>query len=139
MTFQNIRWANISSKYSHEILLVWRYYYVGIINTAFGYGTYSLLIFLGLNLFFAQVISYVAGVSFNYFTFTRHVFRDRQRSVVSFGGAYVFNYFVNVGLLALFHRFMGPYAAGLAAALGASIVNFFVLRYVTFRKTRERA
>ncbi len=65
-----------------------RYYSAGIVNTAFGFGLYSLLVFLGLNLFAAQIVAYVCGTAFNYFTYSRHVFTGDRRSPKAFVVAY---------------------------------------------------
>ena len=61
-----------------------RFYQAAAINTAFGYGTYALLVFAGANLYVAQIVAQVLGVTFNYFVYSRHVFRDRQGSKASF-------------------------------------------------------
>lgn len=104
-------------------------------NTAFGFGVYALMIWLGVNLYVAQIIAQVLGVSFNYLTYSRHAFRDRQASKHSFILAYVANYGVNLLFLWLFAQVIrSPYVAGLAATIAASLVNFLVLRSLVFRK-----
>lgn len=111
-----------------------RYYGVGAVNTAFGFGLYSLLVFLGLNLFLAQIVAQVCGTAFNYFTYSRHVFAGDRRSPLAFIGAYVFNYLVGLGLLALIHLFVkNPYAAGFAGLLIGTAINYFILRRFVFR------
>ena len=56
----------------------WAYVRVGVVNAAFGYGVYALLLFVGINLFAAQIIAHGLGMAFNYFMFRRHVFRDSR-------------------------------------------------------------
>jgi putative flippase GtrA len=51
-----------------------RFLVAGVINTAFGYGLYAGLIWLGLDRYAAQAIGYVLGTGFNYFTYSRGVF-----------------------------------------------------------------
>lgn len=111
-----------------------RYYGVGAINTAFGFGLYSLLVFLGLNLFLAQLGAVVCGTAFNYFTYSRHVFTGDQRSPKAFVAAYALNYLMGLGLLAVIHVFVkNPYAAGFVGLLIGTAINYFVLRRFVFR------
>lgn len=111
-----------------------RYYGVGAINTAFGFGLYSLLVFLGLNLFLAQLVAVICGTAFNYFTYSRHVFTGDRRSPLAFVGAYAVNYFLGFGLLALIHMFVkNPYAAGFIGLLIGTAINYFILRRFVFR------
>lgn len=114
--------------------LLVRYYGVGAINTAFGFGAYALLLLLGLNLFVAQLVAHCAGTAFNYFTYSRHVFhRSASRRPLGFVVAYAFNYAVGVGLLALAHHFVrSPYLAGLVALIAGTSLNFFILRRIAF-------
>ncbi len=111
-----------------------RYYGVGVINTVFGFGLYSLLVFLGLNLFVAQLVSVICGTAFNYFTYSRHVFTGERRSPVAFVGAYAFNYMLGLGLLALVHSVVkNPYAAGFLVLLIGTAINYFILKRFVFR------
>ena len=119
--------------------LLWKYYGVGAINTAFGYSLYSVIIFLGVNLFIAQLISHCTGVVFNYFMFKKHVFKGTQPNIVRYIGAYIVNYFIGLGALYIVSRFFhSPYIAGFIALLIISTINFFVLRYLVFLKTDGR-
>ncbi|MEO6361382.1 MAG: GtrA family protein [Sphingomicrobium sp.] len=112
-----------------------RYYQAAVVNTLFGFGLYAILVAAGLNMFVAQGIGFVCGVTFNYFTYSRHAFRDRQGSKRAFVLAYGVNYLVNLALLAGFSLVLrSPYLAGLAATLIASLVNYFVLREVVFKQ-----
>ncbi len=82
----------------------------------------------------AQILSHVTGMAFNYFTYSRHVFRDSTASKRSFLLAYLSNYLINLGLLAIFsHVVRSAYVAGLAATLAASLINYLALRAFVFR------
>ena len=114
-----------------------RFYQAAAINTLFGFGVFALLIWLGVNLYVAQVIAQVLGVSFNYLTYSRHVFRDRDASKGSFVLAYAGNYLVNLALLAAFAQVIrSPYVAGLAATIAASLINYLALRSLVFRRRK---
>lgn len=115
-----------------------RYYGVGLINTAFGYGMFAALIFIGSNLYVAQILSTVSGTAFNYFTYSRHVFRDSHRFPLPYIATYAINYLVGLSLLAFTHHFVkSPYLAGFLALLVASVINFFILRRFAFPARRQ--
>ena len=112
---------------------LWRYYQAGIVNTLFGYGLYSLLVSLGLNLYFAQALAHVLGVFFNHFTYSRYAFAGHKGSKRKFFLSYVFNYVLALASLIAASRFIGsPYLAGLVSILFVSAVNYLVLRHFVF-------
>lgn len=119
---------------SERVIEIVRYYQAGIVNTLFGLGAYSLLVWTGLNIFAAQAISHVAGMAFNYLTYSRHVFRNAGPAKTRFVLSYGVNYLASVALLAIFSRFIAnPYVSGILAAFIVSVVNFFALKFVVFR------
>lgn len=121
-----------------RIAELWRYYQIGVVNTIFGLSLFYVFIFLGLNIFVAQILSHVCGVIFNYFTFTRHVFRGVKPSKLSYIGSYVANYLVGLTFLSLYHSLTrNPYFAGFLSVLSSSVVNYFVLKLFVFR-SRQR-
>jgi putative flippase GtrA len=110
-----------------------RYYQAGAVNAAFGYGLYAALLWGGLNLYAAQLLAHVLGVGFNYFTYSRHVFRDSGPSKLRFSLSYVVNYAISLGFLALVSLMLkSPYAAGLAAIVLTSAVNYLMLKRIVF-------
>ena len=116
-----------------RLVELWRYYQAGAVNTAFGLGAYALLVWCGLNMYAAQFVAHVAGVAFNYLTYSRHVFRDAAPAKGRFALSYAVNYLLGLGTLALVAPFIhSPYLAGLIAAVMVSIVNYFVLRHLIF-------
>lgn len=126
----------MAGRWSRERLTeVWRYYQAGVVNTAFGLGAYSLLVWLGLNMFLAQFLAHTAGVAFNYLTYSRHVFRDAKPAKLRFVVSYGFNYLLGLATLAAVAQAVAsPYLAGLVTAVLVSIVNYFVLKHLIFLK-----
>lgn len=117
-----------------RMLEVWRYYQAGIVNTAFGFAAYSLLVWLGLNMFVAQLVSHFMGVAFNYLTYSRHVFRGVGPAKLRFVLSYVVNYLIGLGTLAVVSLFVAsPYLAGFISIIIVSIINYFVLSQIVFR------
>ncbi|WHU03064.1 MULTISPECIES: GtrA family protein [unclassified Sphingomonas] len=120
-----------------RLIELWRYYQAGVVNTAFGLGAYALLVWLGLNMFVAQLVAHVAGVAFNYITYSRHVFRDAGPAKLRFTMSYVVNYLIGLATLACVALVIkSPYLAGLITAVLVSILNYFILKHFIFvRKT----
>ena len=119
---------------------LWRYYQAAIVNTVFGYSLYALFVAVGLNMYVAQLVGHVLGVTFNYFTYSRHAFRGTQGSKLRFVMAYAGHYVVSLAMLAISARVLSsPYAAGLLALILASLLNYFVLKNLVFTKTVEES
>ncbi|WP_294256623.1 GtrA family protein [uncultured Sphingomonas sp.] len=117
-----------------RLLELWRYYQMGVLNTAFGLGTYALLVWLGMNMFAAQLSAHLLGMAFNYFSYSRHVFRDAAPAKLRFVLSYGANYLLGLATLAAVSRVVAsPYLAGFISAFLVSIVNYFALKRLVFR------
>ncbi|HUD91925.1 GtrA family protein [Sphingobium sp.] len=117
-----------------RLIELWRYYQMGVLNTAFGLGAYALLVWLGLNMFVAQLVAHLMGMAFNYVSYSRHVFRGAAPAKLRFILSYGVNYLLGLGALAAISRVIeSPYMAGFLAAFLVSIVNYFALKYLVFR------
>jgi len=120
---------------SERVIEIVRYYQAGILNTLFGLGMYAILVRLGLNIYAAQAIAHVAGMAFNYLSYSRHVFRDAGPAKTRFVVSYAVNYLANVATLALLSLVIAnPYIAGILTTFIVSVANFFALKFVVFRK-----
>ncbi|MEJ5977044.1 MAG: GtrA family protein [Alphaproteobacteria bacterium] len=116
---------------------LWRYYQAGVLNTLFGYGLFSILVAAHVNLYAAQALSHVAGMAFNYLTYSRYAFRDRQASKSGFVVSYAVNYLLGLGFIwSCMQVWPSPYAAGLISTVLVSIINYFVLGRLAFKKAR---
>jgi putative flippase GtrA len=110
-----------------------RYYMAGAVNAAFGYGLFAALVWAGMGMYLAQIIAHVLGVAFNYFTYSRHVFRSTPGAQVRFVASYAVNYLISLGFLAAGSLFIhSPYLAGLFSIIATSVVNYFVLKKFVF-------
>lgn len=113
-----------------------RFYQAAIVNTTFGISAYTLLVWLGLNIYAAQAASHMMGMTFNYFTYSRHVFRGVAPAKLRFILSYAIYYLVNLVVLAALAQFIAsPYVAGIGAALLVSLLNYFALKHLVFRVT----
>ncbi len=74
-----------------------RFLLVGLLNTAFGYGVFALLIAPGVPYPIATLLSTVAGVLFNFKSYGTLVFGSHDnRLLLRFIGVYAFCYAVNL-------------------------------------------
>lgn len=123
---------------SRDILPVIRYYLTGLLNTAFGYGLFALLVWYAIDIFVAQLISHCLGVAFNYFTFSRFTFAGRAGSKWRFILSYAGNYFCSLAILfVISSQLASPYLSGLLTVLIVSALNYFVLNSLVFRRRAE--
>ena len=117
---------------------LWRYYQAGIVNTAFGYGLYAAFVALGLNMYVAQIVAHLIGMTFNYFTYSRHAFRDSDVSKGRFIASYAVNYLFGLAALWGASQFIvSPYLAGFVAVAVVSLINYFILRHWVFTVPKQ--
>jgi putative flippase GtrA len=120
---------------SARLIELWRYGQAGVVNAAFGFLTFSLFVWLGANIFVAQILATIIGIAFNYVTYSRHVFRDAQPAKLRFAISYAFNYAVSLAALAVASKLVhSPYLAGLIAIVATAIVNYFALKHLVFTR-----
>lgn len=112
-----------------------RFLIVGGFNTAFGYGIYALLIFIGLGYLLASTFSFAISLFFNFKTHGKFVFHDRpNRSFYSYVFSWLVVYLVNACFLVLLVNLgVDSYIAGALLILPISIFAFLIMRYVAFR------
>jgi putative flippase GtrA len=116
---------------------LFRYYQAGLINMAFGFSLYATLVAVGLNIYAAQIVSHVLGVAFNYFTYSRHVFRNSGPSKMRFVASYGINYLLSAAGLALVSLWIkSPYLAGFIVLINVSLLNYFLLKNLVFSEKK---
>lgn len=116
-----------------RILEIFRFYQAAGVNAAVGFGLFALFVYLGMNLYVAQISAHVLGVIFNYFSYSRHVFREATPAKFRFLIAYSVNYLVGLVVLFVVIKFINsPYVAGLITLFIASLINYVVLKYAVF-------
>ena len=119
---------------------LWRYYQAGIVNTAFGYGLYALFVALGLNMYLAQIVAHLLGMTFNYFTYSRHAFQDSDVSKGRFILSYAVNYLLGLAALWVASQFIvSPYLAGFVAVVVVSLINYLILKNWVFSVRSEKS
>lgn len=115
-----------------------RFIVVGVLNTVFGYGVFAGLILAGVPPVSALVLTYVAGVLFNFMTTRRFVFsRSARASLLRFIGAYVVIYFINLGLYKLAEAAgAGPLVAQALCLPVVAVFSFLLFKFQVFKDPR---
>jgi putative flippase GtrA len=119
---------------------LFRYYQAGLLNAGFGYGMFAALVALGANMYVAQIVSHILGMTFNYLTYTRYAFRGHAPSISRYLGAYAGQYVLGLAALAGCARLgASPYLAGIGSLVIVSVVNYFVLKIFVYRVGKAAA
>jgi putative flippase GtrA len=109
---------------------------VGFINTCFGYGTFALLLFLGLHYAFASLVGTILGVVFNFFTTGRLVFQNSNNLLIGkFISVYIIIYVINLACLAILNHYnFNLYIGGLLLILPLAFLAFYLNQRFVFKK-----
>jgi putative flippase GtrA len=116
------------------------YIAVGVLNTAFGFGVYTLAIYLGLHYTIAALVSQVLGTGFNYITYGSLVFRQRPRK--SSFARFILSYAVLYGfslldLTLLQGLGLNAYVAGLVNSAVMPALSYLSNRFLVFRAPKD--
>lgn len=129
--------------HSLDTLYRWRHHRivkfisVGVLNTLFGYGIYAGLVFIGLPYLIALFIATLAGITFNYFSFGRLVFKAHGGWLVfgKFIFAYAVVYTINAILLSILTQSfnLSPYLAQLICMPSSVLISWYLMSYWVYK------
>ncbi len=108
---------------------------VGILNTAFGYLVYALLIFSGLHYSLAVILSTIAGVLFNFKTTGTLVFKNKNNKLI-FKFVAVYTIICILGIIILrIAEFVhiNLYFAGLFSTAVCAVISFLLNKNWVFK------
>ena len=110
---------------------------VGVLNTLFGYGIYSALVFIDLPYLAALFVATVVGVIFNYYSFGRLVFKANGGWLVfgKFIAAYVVVYVINAALLSIMTQFinLSPYLGQVLCILPNVAISWLLMNQWVYK------
>ncbi|PWV42122.1 polysaccharide biosynthesis protein GtrA [Achromobacter xylosoxidans] len=108
---------------------------VGTLNTAFGYGCFALLMWLGMHYTAALLLATVVGVLFNFKTLGKLVFGQQgAQRLWRFVATYAICYGFNLALVKLFLLLgIGAYVGGALALVPVALLSFYLNRIFVFR------
>ena len=113
-----------------------RFLFVGVLNTIFGYGLYLILLFIGFHFTMAALIGQILGVLFNYKTISLLVFRTHDNSIFfRFISVYILTYFVAIFCLdQLIQLDLSPSIAGACVVPFMAVLTYLLMRYIVYYK-----
>ena len=108
---------------------------VGVLNTAFGYLAYALLLFLGLHYTLAVVLSTIAGVLFNFKTTGTIVFKNNNNKLIfKFVAVYAITTTLGIIILRMAELAgINLYLAGLVSTGICAIISFLLNKNWVFK------
>lgn len=110
---------------------------VGVLNTVVGYAIYAILISVNVPYLAALLTATVVGVTFNYFSIGRLVFKSKGGLIIfgKFLAAYGVVYVVNaVGLeTAIKHFQIGPYIGQVLCVPPSVILSWLLMNYWVYK------
>jgi putative flippase GtrA len=117
-----------------------KFLFVGLLNTMFGYGVFSFVLFLGLHYSLASLFATILGVIFNFFTTGRLVFRNADNLLIfKFIGVYAIVYIFNLFFLVIIdHLNFNLYIGGLIILLPMAFFAFQLNQMFVFNKRNLR-
>ena len=116
---------------------VYKFIFVGILNTIFGYSLFALFIYLGLYYPLAVLLSTILGVLFNFKTIGRLVFNSSDNgSIFRFILVYAIIYLLNIFFLWLLKKLGSEnmYINGFALLIPLAAVSFLLNKFFVFRR-----
>lgn len=110
---------------------------VGILNTAFGYGAFALLMYTGLHYSAAVVLSTIAGILFNFKTTGVLVFKNKDNSLIfKFIAVYTLVCITGIIILRLAEiAHINLYFAGLVSTGICAVTAFLLNKNWVFKKS----
>jgi len=123
----------IKSLFDNKII---RFFLVSGLNTAFGYGLFALLIFVGIAYPISSFISTISGILFNFKTTGLIVFKNKKNSLIfRFLGVYAITYLCNVGGLTIFNMLgLSYYLGGAILLFPVGVLGFYLQKTFVFKK-----
>lgn len=111
-----------------------RFVLVGIMNSAFGYGCFALLLYLGLHYTAALLLATIVGVLFNFKSTGALVFGSREnRLIFRFIACYAVVYLVNITGIKIFSsQGVAPYISGAILIVPMAVLAFVLNKRFVF-------
>ena len=120
-----------------------RFMEVGILNTVIGYGSYILLMLVGVNYLIANTMSTIIGVVNSYFWNKHYTFQSgskSKREPAKFVLVYLTSYLLGtLFIFVLVEKFsVNKYLVGLLNLFVTTLISFFGHKYFSFKKEESK-
>ncbi|MBR2069425.1 MAG: GtrA family protein [Candidatus Gastranaerophilales bacterium] len=112
-----------------------KFLFVGVLNTAFSYTIYAILITIGLIPNIALFFQYILGVLWNFKTTGLIVFQNNNNKLIyKFVASYIFTFIINSILLHILLKFINEYIAQAVLILPIALLSFLIFKFWVFRE-----
>ncbi len=116
-----------------------RFLFVGVLNTIFGFGVYSLFIFMGLHYLAAQFFGSILAITHSFLWNKYFTFKSKEKpakELPRFILVYAISYVLNMMLLyALIERLkINQYLAGAGGIFITTIISYVGHKKISFRQ-----
>lgn len=113
-----------------------RFIIVGMVNTAFGYSVFALLLYLNVHYSVAVLLSTILGIIFNFKTTGKLVFKVNNNILIfKFVGVYTITYFLNVIFLKVLNSYkISMFVAGGLILIPMSVISFTLNKKFVFKE-----
>ncbi len=122
-----------------------RFLFVGVLNTAVGYGLYALCIYMGMHYALAQLVSSVIAIAHSYLWNKYFTFRTPDKSMKElfrFLAVYLAGYLLNLLILFICITLlkMNSYLGGILGLAVTTLLSYFGHKTFSFKthKAKER-
>jgi putative flippase GtrA len=118
-----------------------RFLLVGVMNTAFSYSTYCLLLFVGFSYVVSYTASFVLGLLFSFVTQGRLVFGNGDKRLFPrYVACWCLVFGANLLLISVFVRAgVTAYVAGALALVPSVALGYLLQRFIVFGAVRPKA
>jgi putative flippase GtrA len=116
-----------------------RFLLVGVLNTAFSYLIYAVLLFVGLGYQLANFLALLVGIVFSFKTQGALVFNNTARGLFfRFVICWLFIYLCNIGFIRQMLIFgLDAYAAGALSITPIAVLSYLLQKYLVFNTRRS--
>jgi putative flippase GtrA len=116
-----------------------RFIFVGGVNTLFGFGVYSFLIFLNFHFSLAAILSTILGILFNFKTIGVYVFFNNDKSLIfKFFLVYLIIYIMNISFISVVSKMgLSYYVAGALSTVPLAFLSYILNKNYVFNKKNE--
>ncbi len=112
-----------------------KFLFVGVLNTAFSYTLYAILVLIGLIPNLALFFQYIIGVLWNFKTTGVIVFKNHNNKLIfKFIASYIFTFLVNSILLRLLLNYINEYVAQAILVPPIAILSFIIFKFWVFKE-----
>ncbi|QDD01767.1 GtrA family protein [Candidatus Methylopumilus planktonicus] len=113
-----------------------RFIFVGGVNTLFGFGLYSFLIFLNFHFSLAAILSTILGILFNFKTIGVYVFFNNDKSLIfKFFLVYLIIYIMNISFISVVSKMgLSYYVAGALSTVPLAFLSYILNKNYVFNK-----